>query len=44
MTHTATLHDGTQLLIEHWPDGSVTVASKSSPYGSWGPPVQAVKA
>ena len=44
MTHTATLHDGTQLLIENWDDGTVTVASKSSPYGSWGRPVQAVKA
>ena len=44
MTHTATLHDGTQVLIEHWPDGSVTVATRENTWSTWGPPVEAVKA
>ena len=44
MTHTATLHDGTQLLIENWDDGTVTVATRENTWSTWGPPVEAVKA
>lgn len=44
MTHTATLHDGTQLLIENWDDGTVTVATRENTWSIWGPPVEAVKA
>ena len=31
-------HPGDGLLIEVWPDGSGTIATRSSPRNSWGPP------
>lgn len=42
MTHTATLENGTQLLIENWDDGTVT--TRENTWSTWGPPVEAVKA
>lgn len=36
MTHTATLENGTQVLIEHWPDGTLTI-------GCWTSTVEALR-
>lgn len=30
--------DKSQVLIERYPDGRVSVAFRDDPYGSWGPP------
>lgn len=36
----ATLKDGSQILINYWAeDDSVTIATRSETYFSWGPPI-----
>jgi hypothetical protein len=34
---------GQQLLIDLWPDGKVTVATRSASWETWGPPAQAIR-
>lgn len=38
-THTGTLPDGPQLLVETWEGGLVTVATRDHFWETWSPPV-----
>ena len=42
--YTATLDDGTQILVDVWPDNTITVATRERTGDGWGPPVEAVRA
>lgn len=37
-THTGTI-DGIHVLVESWPNGDVTIATRSDDWATWGPPV-----
>ena len=43
-TWTATLPDGTQVLIDRWSDESLTLATRERPSDVWSPPVDAERA
>lgn len=40
-THVVTRADGSQIMIEVFPTGSVSVAERADKWATWGPPIQA---
>ena len=39
MTNRVWVNEARTVLVEMWPDGTVTVATRENPSDTWGPPV-----
>lgn len=43
LTHVAEIPGIGQVMVDMWPDGKVTVATRSYSWDTWGPPAQAIR-